>query len=285
MRRRRNLAAGAKAKTRRGRRKRAKSRMTNEDARLAKTGRRKMIKRSNRKTEAKKEPKTEKRRNRRRWKRRRMENESDPKAKKRVAMFHGDPDLEAVDHGDSHETEAATGDTAAAETEKHPAAPEAETEPEAETQKTETGGRAQMIKTEKHEDETAALKNGPLRNSAAESERIDRRRLKTRATLEAATLTAINARKEKQARAPNQKREQRTNRKARERMRRKRTPLLATATENQCFYLPLFSRHTNISDLKRYQETDFSLQLNWIWPDPRRLEYFLNIDRQKNGLK
>lgn len=253
---RRKLVAGARAKKRRERRKSAIKQMTNGDAQAARTGKRKTKtpkserRKVNKKTEAKKGPNNiwmeMKRRNRRRWKRRRMESSdvTDQEAEKRVVMHRGGPGRGAAASVANHVTEAVTGVTAAAGTEDHLAGRGAERETElgigGEMQKTETRGRAQ-----KPEDETGAPKNALPRKSEAESEMIDRAvgRGKKRATVEAAILRvmAINGRKEKGARARNQKREQRTNLKVQEKMQRKRTPLPATVIETLHVPLQFFS--------------------------------------------
>lgn len=254
---RRKLAAGARAraKKKRERRKSVIKQMTNEDAQAARTGKRKTKmpkserRKVNKKTEAKKPNNSwmeMKRRNRRRWKRRRMESSdvTDQEAEKRVAMHRGGPGRGAAASVANHVTEAVTGVTAAAGTEDHLAGRGAENETEVgiggEMRKTETRGRAQ-----KPEDETGAPKNALPRKSEAESETIDRAvgRGKKRATAEAAILRvmAINGRKEKGARAQNQKRGQRTNLKVQEKMQRKRMPLPVTVIERLHVPLQFFS--------------------------------------------
>lgn len=255
---RRKLAAGARAKKRRERRKSVIKQMTNGDAQAARTGKTKIKmakserRKANKKTEAKKGPNNirmgMKRKNQRRRKRRRMESSdvTDQEAEKRVAMHRGGPGRGAAANVANHVTEAATGVTAAAGTEDHLAGREAESETElgigGEMQKTETRGRAQMRqRAKKPEDETGAPKNALPRKSEAERETIDRAvgRGKKRATVEAAIRRAmtINTRKEKGARVQNQKREQRTNLRVQEKKQRKRTPLLVTVTET--LHVPL----------------------------------------------
>lgn len=273
---RRKLAAGARAKKRRERRKSVIKPMTNGDAQAARTGKRKIKmpkserRKANRKTEAKKGPNSirmgMKRRNRRRWKRRRMESVTDQEAEKRVVMRRVGPGRGAEVNVANHAREAVTGVTAAAGTEDPLAAREAESGTEreigGEMRKTETRGRAQMRRrAKKPEGETEAPKNALPRKS----ETIERAggRGEERATVEAAILRAmvINGRKVKGARAQNLKREQRTNLKVQEKMRRKRTPLPATVTEAACTtpYFELSFPHTSINGLlysKRYKETD-----------------------------
>lgn len=258
IRKRRKLAAGARAKKRRERRRSAIKPMTNGDAQAARTEKRKIKmpkserRKVNRKTEAKRGPNSirmgMKRRNRRRWKRRRMESSSvtDQEAEKRVVMRRVGPGRGVEVSVANHATEAVSGATAAAGTEDPLAAREAESGTEleigGEMQKTETRGRAQMRRrAKKPEDETEAPKNALPRKS----ETIERAggRGEEGATVEAAILRAmaINGREVKGARAQNQKREQRINLKVQEKMRRKRTRLPATVTETLHVPLPIFS--------------------------------------------
>lgn len=233
MRKRKKLAAGARAMKRREKRKSTVKRTTNADAQAAKTGKRTMPKsvtrRARKRTEAKnganRIQKGMIRKSQKRWKRRRMESSdvTDLEAEKRVVMHHGGPGPEDATSVANHATEAVTDATAAVETEGHLAGREAESETDetaGETQKTETRGRVQ--RSQRAEDETGAPKNDPPRDREAESEMIGRAagRGEKRVTAEAAIQRAmlINRRKEKGARVRNLKRERRTNLKVQTKM-------------------------------------------------------------------
>lgn len=223
--RRRKLAAEARVKTRRERRKTSAIRtMRNEDAPAAKTRKKKIRKNEgkmgNEKTEARKRPnnilKEVKRRNQKRSKRRITVSSVaiDREAKKGFATRRGGPDRGGEDNAGSLATEGVTDGAAVAETGDRLAGHGAEREiglgTEGEMQKIKTRGRAPMSQRAKRpEVEKGAPKNVPLRNSGAENETIDRALTERegRATVEAAILRAmeINRRSENGARARNQK--------------------------------------------------------------------------------
>lgn len=223
--RRRKLAAEARVKTRRERRKTSVIKpMTNEDAPAAKTRKKKTRKnegkRGNEKTEARKHPnnilKEVKRRSQKRLKRRITVSSVaiDREAKNGFAMPRGGPDRGDEDNAGSLATEGVTDGAAVAEMDDRLAGHGAESEIglgiEGEMQKTKARGRVPMRQRAKRpEVETRAPKNVPLRNSGAGNETIDRALTERegRATVEAAILkaTEINRRSENGARARNQK--------------------------------------------------------------------------------